>query len=93
MKSIKTARQELNTLRNDVIGIFQNRHGGVFEMIVNNQDVNSSIDTIYISSFGVICVNYNTPKSLGTVKLFPNNKNMNEMLNDPFEWDAFMKQF
>jgi len=93
MKSIKTAQNELNTLKNDVIGLFKMRNSNVFELAVNHQKVNETVDVIRITQFGVIQLEYDLPIHFGTLKLFPDNKNMNDMLDNPFEWDAFIKSF
>lgn len=94
MKSIKTAQSELNTLKNDVIGLFKiSRNSNVFELVVNCQETNQTIDVIRVTQFAVIQLEFNVPTHFGILHLFPNNKNMNEMLNDPFEWDAFIKLF
>jgi hypothetical protein len=57
---------------------------------VNN---NVTIDTITFSQFGNIQEKFNLPIDYGVLKLFPDNKNMNDMLDNPFEWNAFIKSF
>lgn len=91
MKSITNAQKELNALKNDVIGLFKVR--GKFELIVNVQYVNETVDTLNITEFGAIQINYSVPISLGQGIMFPNNKNFNQMLDNPFEFDAFIKSF
>lgn len=93
MKSIQKAQQELNTLKNDVIGLFKMRNSNVFELVVNYQEINDTIDVIRVTQFAVVQLEFNLPVHFGTLHLFPDNKNMNEMLDNPFEWDKFMKQF
>lgn len=93
MKSIANAQQELNTLKNDVIGLFQTRGSKVFELVVNHQKANQTIDVIRVTQFAVVQLEFNLPIHFGTLKLFPDNKNMNDMLKNPFEWDAFIKSF
>jgi hypothetical protein len=93
MKPIQKAQQELNTLKNDVIGIFKMNGRIDINLVVNYQETNQTIDTITITNFGAIQLEYNLPLSFGTLHLFPDNKNMNEMLDNPFEWDKFIKQF
>jgi hypothetical protein len=93
MKSIQKAQQELNTLKNDVIGIYKHRTLGVFELVLKiNRDA-ETIETIFISQFGTIQRGFQVQYQQGILHLFPDNKNMNEMLNNPFEFDAFIKQF
>lgn len=91
MKSIQTAQAELNNLKNDVIGIYKDAQTQRFELILEERE--DSLTTINITQFGAIQTNYGFQKMYGEVKMFPDNKNMNDMLNNPFEWDAFMKQF
>lgn len=81
-------QKELNQLKNSVIGIFKT-NGGVFELIM--KDYIDSVDTIYITSFGAIHECHGMPLHYGKKVLFPDNKNMNEMLNDPFLWNDFLK--
>lgn len=90
MKSIQSAQIELNNLKNDVIGIVQ-IHGG-FHLITKMD--NTTFDSIFITQFGAIQRDFAVSKQMfSDFKLFPDNKNMNDMLSNPFEWDAFMKQF
>jgi hypothetical protein len=93
MKSIRNAQNELNNLKNDVIGLFKMKNSNVFELVVNCQETNQTIDVIRITQFAVIQIEYNLPTHFGRLHLFPKNKNMNQMLDDPFEWQAFINQF
>lgn len=90
MKSITNAQQELNTLKNDVIGLFKIKDS--FELVL--QVYETTFRTIRITQFGVIQESlYNFDYVRGNFKLFPDNKNMNQMLDNPFEFDAFIKSF
>jgi len=93
MKSITNAQQELNTLKNDIIGIYKHRTSGVFELVLSINKQTETIETCFISQFGAIRRGFGIPYRLGILKIFPDNKNMNQMLNNPFEWDKFIKQF
>jgi hypothetical protein len=93
MKSITNAQQELNALKNDVIGLFKMRNSNVFELVVNCQEANQTIDVIRVTQFGVVQLEYDLPIHFGKLHLFPNNKNINDMLNNPFEWNEFINQF
>ena len=90
MKSITNTQQELNTLKNDVIGLFKIKDS--FELVL--QVYETTFRTIRITQFGVIQESlYNFDYVRGNFKLFPDNKNMNQMLDNPFEFDAFIKSF
>ena len=93
MKSITNAQQELNALKNDVIGILKYGKGCPFELVLKINEGNKTAETVYITQFGAInrtkFVSYND----SNLKLFPDNKNMNQMLDNPFEFDAFIKSF
>lgn len=91
MKSITNAQQELNALKNDVIGIYKDAQTQRFELVL--EDRGDSLVTINITQFGAIQTNYGFQKMYGEVKMFEEGKNMNDMLNNPFEWDAFIKSF
>lgn len=93
MKSIRTAQQELNTLKNDVIGLFKSRNSHIFELVVNHQQTNQTVDVIRVTQFAVIQLEFNLPVHYGQLIMFPQGKNMNDMLDDPFGWDAFIKSF
>ena len=82
------AQNELDKLKDSDIGIFKT-NSGVYELIV--KDNTDSVDTIYINSFGVIYQSYNIPLHYGKKGIFPDNKNMNEMLNYPFGWNDFIE--
>lgn len=89
MKSINNAQQELNTLKNDVIGLF--KIGNNFELVV--EDSPSTFITLRITEFGAIQETYHYSSERGIFKPFPDNKNMNDILDNPFEFDAFIKSF
>lgn len=93
MRSIIHLRKELFELRNDVIGLFKHRTTGAFELVLEVDDARYVIDSVFISSFGAISPSYGMPTNSGTLILFPDGKNMNDMLDDPFEWDTFIKSF
>lgn len=84
-------QNEINNLREKVIGIFRHRNLGVYELVL--KDNGDSLDTVYISSFGAIQTGTCLPLHHGTYKKFPNGQNMNEMLSKPFEWREFIEQF
>lgn len=93
MKSIRTAQNELNNIKNDVIGIFKMKNSNVFELVVNYQKTDETVDVIRITQFGVIQLEYDLPIHFGKLKLFPDRSNMNDMLDNSFEWEAFIKSF
>ena len=92
MNSIRKAQQELNNIKNDVIGL--HKISDCFELVVDFDKDTNTINTINITEFGSLHQNYNVPfKKIGQFFLFPNGKNMNEMLVNPFEWSDFIKSF
>ena len=92
MNSIRKAQQELNNIKNDVIGLY--KISDCFELVVDFDKDTNTINTINITEFGSLHQNYNIPfKKIGQFFLFPNGKNMNEMLVNPFEWSDFIKSF
>jgi hypothetical protein len=90
--SIIVARHGVNELRNQIIGVFKHPDN-LYEMVIDWDSEKDKIDLINITCFGAIQETFGYPCILGEFKLFPDNKNINEMLDNPFEWDAFMKQF
>jgi hypothetical protein len=83
------AQNELNDLKNQVIGIFKSSKDAPFELIVGKNT--NSIDTIHITNFGAIQKSFHIPNHIGKVVFFEGGKNMNDMLNEPFEWAEFME--
>ena len=91
MYSMQEAKISLERLKNDVIGLVKNQNR--FDLIIYKWDDLDAIDTVTITQFGIIQENFRFPISYGEVKYFPQGKNMNEMLENPFEWDSFIKSF
>jgi hypothetical protein len=90
MYSAQHLRNSLEAFKRDVIGLVKNQDR--FDLIVYKHS-EEAIDTITISQFGAIHENFSFPISYGEVKYFPKGKSMDEMLDNPFEWDAFIKSF
>jgi uncharacterized protein YqgQ len=84
------AQIQLDELKHGIIGLFKMRNSSQFEMII---DINDTIDVVRFTQFGVIQEEFNLSIHYGILKLFPDNKSMIEMLDNPFEWDAFIKSF
>ena len=72
-----------------MIGILKVRNR--FELVVYAGE--KTLDTINITDFGAIQSNYCLSKRVGQLHLFPDDKNMNDMLDNPFEWSRFMAKF
>lgn len=90
MVNTQQAQQQLDELKNGIIGIYKDNLG--FRMVtdVNN---NGTIDTIRFTKFGTIQEEFNAPLRAGKLAMFNDNKTMNQMLDNSFEWAGFMKQF
>lgn len=89
MISVNNAQNELNIFKDSVIGVFKGRSNAPYELVVKNDE--DTIDTIHITVFGAIQESYGMPKHYGKTALFPDGKNMNEMLKEPFEWANFIE--
>lgn len=83
--------QELYKVKEQVVGIFKNKDDGVFELILKEND--NTIDTVCISSLGGVSLMCGLPKHYGKVILFPQGKNMNDMLLNPHIFQEFINQF
>ena len=92
MVHTQQAQMQLNELKYGIIGLFKQRGSNVFELVTDVND-NESIDVIRITQFGIIQQEYNLPIHYGTLKLFPDNMNMFEMLDNPFDWNDFISSF
>ena len=91
MVSTGKAQNELNDLKNHVIGIFKTNNK--IHLVMNYQEPNQTVDLLTMNDFGILQKEFNTPIDFGRLFLFPENKNMNEMLDDVFGWAEFCKQF
>lgn len=81
-------RNSLFSIKDKVIGIFKIKDS--VDLVVC--DNGESVDCINISCFGAIQHTYALPKRFGEYFCFPGNKNMNEMLDNPIEWEMFMRE-
>ena len=90
MVSTSKAQNEVNSLKDFVIGIFKVRNK--FHLVMNHDVTNNRIDLMTITDFGVIQQEFNCPIEMGKLYMFPNNQRMTELLNKPFEWAEFCKQ-
>jgi len=91
------AQMQLNELKHGIIGLFKMKNSNVFELVTDVND-NDTIDVIRITQFGTIQEEFGLPTHYGTLKLFEDSLTcrkytMNDMLDNPFEWDAFIKSF
>ena len=92
MVNTQQAQMQLDELKYGIIGLFKQRGSNVFELVTDVND-NESIDVIRITQFGIIQQEYNLSIHYGTLKLFPDNMNMNQMLDNPFDWNDFISSF
>jgi hypothetical protein len=90
MYSAQHLRNSLEAFKRDVIGLVKNQDR--FDLIVYKHS-EDFIDTITITQFGALQENFKFPSAYGEVKYFPKGKSMDEMLDNPFEWAEFIKQF
>ena len=91
MKNYIELLQELYKVREQVIGIFKGNAGGVFELILKDND--DTVDTVCLSSLGGASLMQGLPKHYGKVIMFPQGKNMNDMLLNPHIFQEFINQF
>lgn len=83
-------QNELNNLKDNVIGLFRHNNLGVFELVV--RDNGDSVNTVYLSSLGGVSTTSHLPLHYGKYVKFPNGQNFNELLSKPFEYAEFMKE-
>ena len=73
--------------------ILEAKNIGVYELVLKINKDAETIETIFISQFGAIQRGFGIPYQQGQLIMFPQGKNMNQMLDNPFEFDAFIKSF
>lgn len=78
-------------LRSKVIGLA--KINGRFDLVFNIQEPNQTYDSVTVTQFGAIQRNFGFPMGHGELKLFPDNKTLLLMLDNPFEFDQFIKSF
>lgn len=81
-------KKELHDLKDQVIGIMKNPGSGRYELVLSEDTLNFS--TIHITNFGSITSN-KYPKSIFKFSRFPDNKNLNQVMEDPFQFDEFVR--
>ena len=92
MVNTQQAQMQLDELKHGIIGLFKSGGSNNFELVTDVND-NDTIDVIRITQFGIIQQEYNLPIHYGTLQLFPDNMNMFEMLDNPFDWNDFISSF
>lgn len=91
--SIQEAKIGLNSLKSEVIGLFKHPSAKIFALVVKVDNKSETIDSIYITQFGAVQQTFGLPYKTGILHLFPDGKNMNDMLNNPLEWMGFLSKF
>ncbi len=90
-KAISNGQIGLYNLKDEVIGIYHHANTTYLVLEHNTESNNISI-AVNVTQFGAIQTNYGMP-NIGHLELFPDGKNMNDMLNDPFQWTMFISKF
>lgn len=90
MVSLNNAHKEIRRLKDFVIGVYF--HANTTYLIISIDEKTKTLDTINFTQFGAIQRDFNMP-IIGHYQLFPDGKNMNEMLNSPFDWTEFISKF
>lgn len=91
--SIQEAKIGLNSLKSKVIGLFKRQSSDIFELVISVDEENGTFDSCRVTQFGAIQQKFSFPYKVGTLHLFPDGKNMNDMLNNPLEWMGFLSKF
>lgn len=92
LDKVRKASLELITLKDEVIGLFKYPSSEHYELVVNVKK-NGTFDSFRVTQFGAIQQLYNMPSDKGVLHLFPEGKNMNDMLNQPMVWVEFLDKF
>lgn len=92
MVSAQQAQMALDELKHGVIGIYQEE--GINYLVTDYYEEVESIDCIQITDLGAIHDLHNMPlMHSGQLHFFPDNLSMAEMLDRPYGWVEFMKNF
>ncbi len=90
MVSLNNVKKELYNIKEYVIGVYH--HNNITYLILSHNEENKTLDVINFTQFGAIQKTSSIP-ILGHYELFPDNQNMNQMLNNSFEWTKFISKF
>ena len=93
MEAIQSARQGLHSLKNNVIGIYKHNTLGVYELVLSINKDDETIETVFISQFGAIQRGFGVQYQQGTLYMFEEGKNFNNILDNPIEFDNIIKSF
>ena len=88
MSFTSNAQNELNKLKDSVIGIY--KYDNLFYLITEYND--KTMNGIRVTQFGAIQQFYGMPLR-GHYQEFPNKQTMNELLEKPHEWTKFIDSF
>ena len=90
MVSTRNAQIELDILRSRVIGVY--KIADMLFLVVEYDEKSQSMNTIRITELGAIQQDFGMSMR-GQIGLFPDNKSMTDMLNEPFLWAKFIGKF
>lgn len=93
LDKVRKVSLELITLKEKVIGLFKYPSSEHFELVVSVDEERGTFNSFRITQFGAIQQLYNMPSDKGVLHLFPEGKNMNDMLNQPMVWVEFLDKF
>lgn len=89
---VSTINNATNDLKDHVIGIMKVRDR--FLLVCEYSEANQTVNVVRFTDFGVAIPEYSLPVAYAqSMFLFPDNKTMNQMLSEPFEWSEFISQF
>lgn len=87
--TISNAKKSLEDIKSLVIGVMFMKYMDSYQLITKVNDGNT-LDTIEITKFGGIRESFGVPERFGTYALFPDGKNMVDMLSKPLLWSTFI---
>lgn len=88
MISTANITKEADEIKKKVIGIF--KQGKNYSLVMDYQEPNQTVDLLTTTQFLAFRKEFNIPTNFGTLHLFPENKSMFEMLENPLEWYEFV---
>ena len=85
--------KEFDIIRQQIIGLFRLNNETIFELVLNVNKDNMTIDTICITDLLGVHTTNGTPIAYGQLALFPDNKNYSQMLENPHQFSKWINEY
>lgn len=85
--------KEIDSIRGQVIGLIYSIRDNSESLVLNYYEENQRVDTLKVTPLLGIQTSFNVPVGPDILMLFPEDKNFNQLLQNPYEYTEFIEQF